>query len=171
MDTYYTLKPINFILKCFALNCVFKKDNNIVSSWSLLKNLIIMFILFPINLFIFCNFNLSDIFTFVFVLQLVKYIVDLVHVQKYGTKKCVRYYYTYDKIDEILKIYNYNKIKATCLKITASACACLTFTNIFDYAGWHLLADTVISHPIEYFYSFATMLTILDMVCHVVQIE
>lgn len=183
MDTYSTMRPINFLLKCFALNCVYKKDNNVASSWSLIQNLSIMFIMCSINVFILYNeaqerdfksfeFTLTDAYVFTFLLSFFKYVVDLVFVRKYCKKECVDYYYAYDKIDNILKTNDYNKIKVTCLKIMVFTSALFSFAIILDFLAWYLPYKFIYMLALfVYFYEFLRTLNILEMVSHVFQVE
>lgn len=186
MDTYATMRPINFLLKCFALNCICKKDNKIISSWSLIKNLLIISILCPMTSIVFfkkyqetdvkkSQFSYTDVLTIVFFLSFLKYVIDLVYVWKYGKKNCVNYYYAYDKIDGILKTNNYNEIKSTCFKIIVFSFAFLIFSITVDNLAWRLTVANIdiqyIQYSIGYFYNFAQILVILDIVSHVIQIE
>lgn len=183
MDTYSAMRPTNFILKCFALNCIYKKDNKIVSSWSLSKNLIIILILCSINSVTFYykiqktdfksnEFTFRDEINYVFIIGFLRYMVDLIYVRKYGTKECISYYCTFDKIDKILKMSYYNETQIISLKIMVLSCIFFIITIIFDGFAWYSIDDKFyISFIIEYFYTFATILIVLDMISHIVQIE
>lgn len=185
METYSTLRPTNFVLKCFALNCIFQKDNQLKSSWSLSKNLLILLILCPINAAAFyfnilftylsgAGLSFSDVLHFEFVLGFLKYMVDLIYVRKYGTKMCLSYYNAYYNIDNILKMSYYNKLKAKCFKFMVLTCVSCIFAYVFEIIAWQMAMeygpeDT--SFVIEYFYTLMQMLTVLDMMSHLVQIE
>lgn len=185
METYSTLRPTNFVLKPMALNCICKKDNRIVASWSLFKNLSILFILCPINALALYfkvihtditenGFTFTDAVHYEFIFGFIKYIVDLAYVKMNSSKECIDYYYAYENIDNILKIRCYDEMKKNCRTIVTLICAGCIFTFIFEFTAWHLVQpiDTEdISFVIQYFYSFAQVLTVLDMISHLVQIE
>lgn len=185
METYSTAKPINLLLKCFALNCILKKDDVIISSWSLTKNVLIMLILSCINAGALYfkiletdhsgkGFTQTDAVRYEFLLGFFKYMIDLIYVRIYGTTKCVSYYCAYDKIDNILKMSYYTKIKMTIVKTTMTTCTFCIAAYVLNIIAW-VNEDPYdygnISYLFGHFYTLTQVLTVLDIASSVVQIE
>lgn len=180
---YSSISVLNNILKIFALNCIFIKENKITSKWSLLTNVIVILISIVLNILSLYYkikiYELQNPISFTFVLQFtfligfVQYLSDLYHVKKFGTQVSVQYYRLYGNIDELINMNYYGiirkKIIYTLILFTILYC----LSTIFDNIAWALTVGSMrtIVYLTEYIYFIPKALTVLDTASHVLMIE
>lgn len=131
MDTCYTLVPINWILRCFVLSGVKKKNDQLTSSWSLLENMIVFIIMTTVNAF-FLMYKIQGFETnegsgtieFIHSLQLLfiigyaQYIIDIIFVYRFRNKS-LQYMLLYQDIDSILGYPNFIIMRSIVAKTIA----------------------------------------------------
>lgn len=102
-----------------------------------------------------------------------QYAVDLYFVYKYGRNICEEYYKQYDKIDTFLGTNCYSVLRRNLIKYITFYVTVWTLSSFGDLGAWFLTFGSVIPmvHAISYVFLFIKMLTTLDLIAHVAQVE
>ncbi|XP_047031397.1 uncharacterized protein LOC124638470 [Helicoverpa zea] len=186
-DTFYTIEPVNWLLRIFNLSCIYRENGELKSSWSLTKNIIYVTVLAFLNvLFLITNFDRWDSFvqnfsslTFADVIQLtyvigyIEYIVDLVFINKKGRDNYLKYFKSFDHIDQLLGMNSYDEIRRLILNIIWISMIMFVISATIDHISWSdgYQSSSSLLISLNNFYFFLSMLTALDGVCHMVQLE
>lgn len=186
IDTYYSLLPINRLLKIFALSCVFRNGRQVQAHWSLTKNLIIVILFTAINLVVLYYktqhlwysiekqaFKFIDTLHLTFIFSSCLYFVDLIVVRVYGTDVCVKYYNTYERLDSILGMTYYIAIRKRIIKISVFLLLISIIGCAIDYVAWYVALTWEIPtyYLVEYTYFVLKTLTVLDAISNVLHVE
>lgn len=182
-DTFYTLGPVNWILRIFVLSTVRREQNQLVQCWSWSGTFIVLVTMLTTNLIFLAikvrNFgntygqlNFIDSLQLTYILGFAEYIVDLVFVYRMR-HRCVKYLQFYANIDKVLKVPDFSQIRMKNLAFVLLIITGFTLTSIFDYIAWSCaygwVAPTLYS--LDYIYGFINALTIVDVISNVIQIE
>lgn len=185
-DTFYTLVPINGLLRVTALSSISRKGIQLQASTSMVKSVIYTLVLTFVNL-LFVYLKLSEnetdrfdvivkftrLLEFIYWFSFFVYIIDLFFIQKYGGNALLKYIKTYDALDRTLGAADYNKIRRTILISMELIIGATLFVALFDYITWVVIEGWVdpSMYTIDYLYWFLNVLTILDVVSHIIQVE
>nr|ARO70540.1 antennal gustatory receptor 63 [Dendrolimus punctatus] len=182
-DTHYTLAPINWILKLFALNCVYRKNSQLVVRWSKIQNFIlIVILLIVVMIFLYGkvttfeenengSIKFNDLIEMTFLLNYTQYIIDLFYVFK-SKHLLINYYNSYDHIDKIIGMTYYKGIRKSITYTVIINNVINVLTAIMDYLAWclHFGCYHQTIFAIDYFFIWLTTLTIQDLTAQVIQV-
>nr|WCC57722.1 gustatory receptor 14 [Papilio dardanus] len=179
-----TLKPLHRLLKLFSLNC--NKDNQISSKptcYLISKSILMAIILATLTISslywkitqlygeISVSIKITDAIQTVY--DLCQYLVDISFVLVYGRDMSFEYFKQYGRLDNIMGM-NYNsEVKLRLIKLIAFFAFIWAISSMCDFTAWVLtfgwLAPFVYS--IAYVYLLIKILTTLDLISQVMQIE
>lgn len=184
-DTFYSLVPINWLLRITALSNIYRKGNEIYTFGSMIKRVIYICVLAIVNLlFLYLKLNkkemklqgplrFTNLIQMAYWLPYLVFVIDLYFAQKYSGDVLLKFIKNFDNIDETLGKCDYDEIRGTIVTSTALSICSFIFVCLFEYFSWFLIEgweDPAI-YSIDYLYWFLNMLTILDLVSHIVQVE
>uniref|UniRef100_A0A2A4K1I4 Gustatory receptor n=1 Tax=Heliothis virescens TaxID=7102 RepID=A0A2A4K1I4_HELVI len=186
-DTFYTIAPVNWVLRVFNLSCIYRENGELKASWSLTKSITYVIGLAFVNvLFLITNFErwdsilqnwfsltFADAIQMTYFIGYVEYITDLVFVIKKGREGYLKYFKTFDHIDQLLGMNSYDEIRKLILKIVGVCIIMFVVSSTIDHISWvdGYKSSSTFLFSLNYFYFFLNMLTALDGMCHVVQLE
>ncbi|KAH9631907.1 hypothetical protein HF086_014379 [Spodoptera exigua] len=186
-DTFYTLAPLNCVLRIFNLSCIHRKNNQLMISWSMMKSVIYVFVFGFFNFFFLLNkiqrldvirsntflVTFSDMIQMTYLIGYFAYTVDLFYVYKYGRDGFLKYFKTFDHIDQILGMTYYDAIRKIIVRILGMCILFFITSSAVDYMCWvdgfGWIAPTLYS--LDYFYFFLSTLMAIDGASHIVQME
>lgn len=186
-DTFYTLVPLNWLLRFFNLSCIYQSGNQLKVSWSLTRSIVYVLIFGFVNFFLLLTkierldiirnnstlITFSDFIQVSYLIGYFEYTVDLIYVYKYGRDHLLKYFKCFEHVDQILGMTYYDEIRRIILRTVGFCIVVSTLSSFIDYICWiegfGWISPTLYS--LDYFYFFLNMLTVLDGVSHVIQLE
>ncbi|XP_035435560.2 uncharacterized protein LOC118266268 [Spodoptera frugiperda] len=186
-DTYYTLVPLNYILRFFNLSCIYRKHNQLKICWSMMRSILYVMIFGFLNFFFLFKkiqrldvirnktflVTFSDTIQMSYLIGYFAYTVDLFYVYKYGRDGLLKYFKTFDHIDQILGMTCYDEIRKLIVRTLVICIVFFITSSSVDYVCWvegfGWLSPTLYS--LDYFYFFLSTLMAVDGMSHVVQLE
>ncbi|XP_022816287.1 uncharacterized protein LOC111349412 [Spodoptera litura] len=115
----------------------------------------------------------SDTIQMTYLIGYFAYTVDLFYVYKYGRDDFLKYFKTFDHIDQILGMTSYDEIRKIIVRILGICTLFFIISSTVDYVCWvegfGWLSPTLYS--LDYFYFFLSTLMAVDGASHVVQME
>lgn len=175
-----TLKPLNWILAIFSLNC---KQKKLQKCSSLIKKLTLASILAILNiytfhikiLYLYSRLNVSIAFTNIVqsILDLCQYIIDLYFVNKYEREINLEYYQNYKHIDDIIDMNYYSDIKKRIKILIGFFITIWMMSSVIDLWAWSNSYGTKASlmFAISFLFLLIKILTTIDLTAQVIQIE
>ncbi|XP_075981618.1 uncharacterized protein LOC142980171 [Anticarsia gemmatalis] len=185
-DTFWTLAPINGLLRTTALSNIYRKGTDLEVSRSIVRSVFHILIFGLLNTF--CLYHkiktfkgraqnglvrFSDSIQLTYLFSYFNYIVDLLFVYKYGRESLLRYFKAFDHIDEVLGSPCYNEIRRTIVQNMIIAITVFLCISLFDYTCWNLVEEfwPPMLYAIDYLYFFLNMMSVLDLISHVIQVQ
>lgn len=182
-DTFYTLVPINRLLRMIALSNINRKGITVRTFRSITKAATYILVITVINLLFlyvkmirhthFINTTFINLLEVAYWFSHLVYIVDLYFAQKYGGDALIKYIQAFDAIDKTLTKTDYEGIHKMIIINVISGIGVFLFASIIDYVVWIYvhgwIGPSIFS--IDYFCWFLNILTILDVVSQVIQVE
>ncbi|KAJ8731263.1 hypothetical protein PYW07_004427 [Mythimna separata] len=180
--TYNSMAPIIWLLKIFAINANVRPTRS--KAYVIIKSCLIYSILASISAFsvyykikhvynsLDVSIRLTDMIQMI--VDVCQFAVDLIFVYKYGSQICVEYFKQYEKIDNFFnKSYYYTELKKKLMKIMTLYTIFWTISALGDLGAWVLTFGwvTPATHAISYVFLFIKMLTTLDFIAHVTNVE
>lgn len=182
MKTFNTMLPLIWILKIFCLNCnIDEKTCN--SIFTPIRSIITALVLAGLNLTclyykiryfypsIDPSIKITDMIQITY--NFGQYIIDLYFVYKYGRHICLQYFEQYKCIDNILNVTYFSVMKLKLLKRMAILLTIWATSSVFDFLAWYISfgVNTTLYRSIAYVFMLIKMLTTLDLIAHMIQIE
>ncbi|XP_014367135.2 uncharacterized protein LOC106717736 [Papilio machaon] len=179
-----SLKPLCLLLKLFSLNC--NKDKQISNKptcFLICKSITMAIVLGSLTIFslywkiikLYSEINVSIKITdaIQMIYDLCQYLVDIFFVLVYGREMSFEYFKQYGRLDNMIGM-NYNsEIKLRLYKLIAFFALMWATSSVCDFTAWVFtygwLAPFVYS--IAYVYLLIKILTTLDLISQVMQIE
>lgn len=185
-DTFYSLSPLNLLLRSAGLSNIYRQGTLLAESGSIAKTIIYIFIGGLLNILVFYYkfdsfegnrvnglMKFSDAIQITYWFAYFEYITDMYSVYKYGRGFLLKYFQNFDNIDALLGVPCYDGIRSTLMKNVASSLVMFFIIFSFDYASWVYIEGWFYTtvYSIEYLYFCLNIFTILDIVSHVIQVE
>lgn len=185
IDTFYSLTPVNWILRIFVLRNVKRSGNKLVQCWSIIENLIVLSMMLTVNIFNFIMkaklYNITsikkdhiflDTIQLTFLLSFTEYILDLGYVFKMR-HSYVKHLTFYSNIDKIIKAPNFAIMRMKYLITVLLFILSFVFSTVLDYFSWLVSYGWVepTLYILDHIYFFIISLTVLDFISNVMQIE
>lgn len=186
-DTFFTLAPINWFLRITALSKIYREGIEVQTFGAITKTTIYILVLTSVNLLLLyikldkiANTNIQDGFVnFYNIIQIYYwfsyfiYITDLYFVQKYGGVALIKHIKTFDAMDGTLGKADCDEIRKTIVTSIALSIGVFLFVTFFDYFSWAFVEDwkEPSLYAIDYVYWFLNILTILDGISQIIQVE
>lgn len=182
LRTCDTLKPLHRLLKLFSLNCNTNKQIN-KPTYYFCKSLLMAIILGSLTISslywkitkLYSEINISIKITDVIqmIYDLCQYLVDISFVLVYGRDISFEYFKQYARIDNIITMKYYSEIKLRLVKLISFFALMWATSSVCDFTAWVFtfgwLAPFV--YAIAYVYLLIKILTTLDLISQVMQIE
>nr|WCC57879.1 gustatory receptor 14 [Papilio memnon] len=176
-----TLKPLHRLLKLFSLNC--NKNKQISKPCYFCKSILMAIILGSLTISslywkitkLYSEINISIKITdaIQMIYDLCQYLVDISFVFVYGRDMSFEYFKQYGRIDNIINMNYYSEIKLRLVKLIAFFALIWATSSVCDFTAWVFtfgwLAPFV--YAIAYVYLLIKILTTLDLISQVMQIE
>lgn len=184
-DTYYSVVPINWLLRKICLSYINRKGDQLEESDSIIKiviyvtgfaifniysfyeKIIAMAIKSPGEVFMFVNF-----FRITYWFQYFEYIIDIFICYKHRAQ-LLTYFKTFDDCDAVIGIPYFERIRKILISNLAFGIFITIFVCVFCYIAWAFVLGIhfPIIETVDHIYFFFNTLTIIDLISHVIQVE
>ncbi|KAF9421160.1 hypothetical protein HW555_002872, partial [Spodoptera exigua] len=180
-NSYTSMIPLIRILKIFALNG--NVDPTRSKSSVLLKSVFTMLVLGAVSFYclaykiryIYYKLDLSIRLTdsIQIITDNCQYAIDLYFVYRYGRHMYVEYFKQYEKMDNFLDTNCYSAMKRKIIKIMTFFTIIWFLSSFSDMGAWAVTFGWWIPfvHIISFVFLYTKMLTTLDLIANVIQIE
>lgn len=185
-DTFYSILPVNWLLRITCLSNIYRKGDQLAESGSITILVIYVtgFGFFNIyymfekirnsmikkqgNLFTFYN-----IFKITYWFSYLEYIIDIIIVYKCGRVELLAYFKNFDVIDSIVGIPRFDKIRKSFIYNFVFGITTCIIVSVLSYVAWASVYGWLfpIMYAMDHVYFFFNMLTILDVISHIIQVE
>lgn len=183
MDTFYTLVPLNWILRFLSLSNVTRNNNQLISCRSPLKNLAgfviisLSTVLFSSLKFYFAtkhdDFRFIDSIQLIYIIEYIPYVINFFFAYKLKHDK-LDYLLLYNRIDSVLEP-DLEAIRSCVNKFVTCSIVIFVLISSGDFLMWYINSQyrwqIPLLHCVDFVYYFITTMIGLDVVSHVIQIE
>lgn len=123
--------------------------------------------------------NQGDLFRFFNFCQItywfsyLEYIIYIIIVYKYGRVELLVYFKPFDVSEAIIGIPCFDKIRKSLAYGLIFGISICIFVCVFNYVAWTMVLGWHIQlmYAVDHMYFFFNMLTVLDVISHVIQVE
>ncbi|XP_072942960.1 uncharacterized protein [Epargyreus clarus] len=182
LDAFYTLKPLNFVLRMLGLNCIYRDGAVLKYDWSVAKTTILILLFGGLNVFSLyyklyiwngvISFTFKDAIQIVFIFGYFQYLLDLFYVHKYGRDQLLEYFRIYERIDSVLGKTYFREIRSSTIHLLISFTAISFISSVIDFSAWLMTfgMPVVVTFFIDYTYVMIRNFSIADVIAQVTQV-